>query len=156
RMIRRSARRIAISTDVIVGFPGETEGGFEDTLSLLDEVQYDGMFSFKYSARPGTAALALGGEVPEDTKALRLSALQQQQKVIQFNINSAYLGKIVMVLVDGNARTNYSLSGRTTDNRIVNFDGPPDLLGRIVPVEITGFSPHSLKGQRRQQQQEQS
>jgi tRNA-2-methylthio-N6-dimethylallyladenosine synthase len=144
--LRRVARPISISTDIIVGFPGETAGDFGDTLSLLDQVQYDCVFSFKYSPRPNTSALDLGDDVADGEKGARLAILQQQQKLIQYNRNAACLGKIVEVLVDGNARTRFQLSGRMTNNRIVNFDGPESLLGRIVRVEVSGFSANSLKG----------
>ena len=144
--IRRSARAIAISTDLIVGYPGESEADFGDTLSLIDEVQYDSAFSFKYSPRPNTAAQSLPDEVPEEEKRKRLEILQERQKLIQYEKNSAWAGHIVEVLVDANARSRVRLTGRTSDNRIVNFDGPNILIGRMVPVEITGFSPNSLKG----------
>ncbi len=146
--IKAAARPIAITTDIIVGFPGESEQDFQDTISLLDEVQYDSAFSFKYSPRPNTAALALEGEVPEEEKGRRLSYLQERQKLIQYNKNAGLLGQMAEVLVDDKARARFSLSGRTTTNKIVNFDGPEELMGRIVPVEITGFSANSLKGVR--------
>jgi tRNA-2-methylthio-N6-dimethylallyladenosine synthase len=144
--LRAAPRPIAISTDIIVGFPGETEEDFRHTLSLLDEVQYDCVFSFKYSPRPNTAALQLEDSVPEEEKGRRLSILQEQQKLIQFNKNAAHMGQVVDVLADGKARARFQLSGRMSNNRIVNFDGPADLLGRIVPVRISGFSANSLKG----------
>ncbi len=146
RRIRDAARPIAISTDIIVGFPGETEEDFRDTLSLLDEVQYDSAFSFKYSPRPNTAALGLQDDTTEEEKGRRLRKLQEQQKLIQYNKNAAYMGQVVEVLVDDRARTRFSLAGRTTDNRVVNFDGPASLMGSIVPVQVTGFSAFSLKG----------
>lgn len=146
RKIRSAAREIAISTDLIVGFPGETDRDFRDTLSLLDEVQYDSAFSFKYSRRPNTAALSLSGEVPEEEKGARLEELQERQKGIQYQKNSAYLGRIAEVLVEDKARNRFSLMGRTSCNKIVNFDGPESLMGRLVQVEISGFSPNSLKG----------
>jgi len=146
RKIQNAPREIAISTDLIVGFPGETDGDFRDTLSLLDEVQYDSAFSFKYSPRPNTAALSLPGEIPEEEKGSRLEILQEHQKRIQEKKNAAYLGRFMEVLVEGNARSRYSLTGRTGNNKIVNFDGPEALMGRIVDVEITGSSANSLKG----------
>jgi tRNA-2-methylthio-N6-dimethylallyladenosine synthase len=144
--IRRAARPIAISTDIIVGFPGESDDDFRDTLQLLDEVQYDSVFSFKYSPRPNTSALYLPGEVPDEEKGARLKLLQDQQKLIQFNKNAAYQGRVAEVLVDGKARNRYLLAGRLSNNKIVNFDGPDALLGCFVNVEITGFSANSLKG----------
>ncbi|MBZ5496780.1 MAG: tRNA (N6-isopentenyl adenosine(37)-C2)-methylthiotransferase MiaB [Acidobacteriia bacterium] len=144
--IRRAPRSIAISTDIIVGFPGETEGDFRHTLRLLDEVQYDCVFSFKYSPRPNTAALELHDDVPDAEKRARLKTLQEQQKLIQYNKNAAYLGQIVDVLVDGSARSTFKLTGRLSNNKIVNFDGPNSLMGRMAKVEISGFGAHSLKG----------
>ena len=144
--IRRADRAIAISTDIIVGFPGETEDDFRDTLRLLDEVQYDSVFSFKYSPRPNTAALMLSDDVAGEEKGARLRILQEQQKLIQFNKNASFLRNRVEVLAEGRARANFSLSGRMSNNRIVNFDGPDRLLGSIVSVEVTGFSANSLKG----------
>ncbi len=154
--LRSAARPIAISTDIIVGFPGESEADFQDTLSLLDQVQYDSVFSFKYSPRPNTAALSCEGEVDEEEKGRRLRILQEHQKLIQYNRNAAYRGRTVEVLVDDRARSRFSLAGRTSDNKVVNFDGPENLMGRLVPVEITGFSPNSLKGVWVRQESEES
>jgi len=144
--IRRASRPIAISTDIIVGFPGETEADFRDTLHLLDEVQYDCVFSFKYSPRPNTHALELRDDLEDEQKGARLKLLQDQQKVIQLNKNAGFQGRVVEVLTEGRARSNFSLSGRMSNNRIVNFDGPDFLLGQFVQVEISGFSANSLKG----------
>ncbi len=144
--IRRVPRPISISTDIIVGFPGETAADFQDTLRLLDEVQYDSVFSFKYSPRPNTAALNLCDELSDSEKGARLKLLQDQQKLIQYNKNAAYLGRAMEVLVDGKAKNRFALTGRTGCNRVVNFDGPEELPGKLVTVEITGFSAHSLKG----------
>ncbi len=145
--IRGASRPIAVSTDIIVGFPGETGSDFEDTLSLLDAVQYDSVFSFKYSPRPNTAALALPGEVAEEEKGSRLRLLQDHQKLIQYNKNAAYVGAVVEVLVEGEARSHFDLSSRASNNKIVNFDGPTDLIGRFAEVRITGFGSNSLKGE---------
>jgi tRNA-2-methylthio-N6-dimethylallyladenosine synthase len=146
--LRGGLRPLAISTDIIVGFPGETEEDFHHTLSILDEVQYDWIFSFKYSPRPNTAALELADDVPDEEKGRRLKILQEQQKLIQYNKNAAYVGQIVEVLVDGHARSRYQLAGRMTNNRIVNFDGPAELLGGFANVKISGFSANSLVGVR--------
>jgi len=144
--IHAASRSIAISTDIIVGFPGESEKDFHDTLTLLDEVQYDYAFSFKYSERPNTEALGFQDTVPDEEKGSRLRILQERQKLIQYNKNSAYLDQEMEVLVDDRAKSRFSLSGRTTNNKVVNFDGPESLLGKIVSVKITGFSANSLKG----------
>ncbi len=144
--IRAAPRPIAISSDIIVGFPGETEEDFQDTISLIDEVQYDSVFSFKYSPRPNTSALKLPDDVPDEEKGRRLSFLQERQKLIQYNINASYVGRLEEILVDERARARFSLSGRTCTNKIVNFDGAESLLGEFATVEITGFSANSLKG----------
>ncbi len=154
RKIKAAPRPIAISTDLIVGFPGESEADFRDTLTLLDEVQFDSAFSFKYSPRPNTKALELPGEIPEEEKGRRLMILQEQQRIIQYNKNAAYPGRIADVLVEGRPKSRFSLAGRTTENKIVNFDGPDSLMGRIVPVLISGFSANSLKGIRVEEGQE--
>lgn len=146
RKIRRASRPIAISTDLIVGYPGETEEDFQDTLTLMDEVQYDSAFSFRYSPRPNTAAFNLPDDVPDEEKGRRLTLLQERQKEIQYERNSEYPGKRMEVLVEANARSRMRLMGRTGNNKIVNFDGPDTLIGTLVQVEITGFSPNSLKG----------
>src|SRR5262245_15878200 len=134
RKVHTAARPIAISTDIIVGFPGETAGDFEDTVRLLDEVQFDSVFSFKYSPRPQTAAIGMPGEIEEAEKGRRLRILQDHQKVIQYNRNAAYLGRILEVLVDEHARSRFTLAGRTSNNKVVNFNGPEELMGRFVSV----------------------
>ncbi len=144
--IRQAPRSFAISTDIIVGFPGEMEEDFSDTISLLNEVQFDSVFSFKYSPRPHTAALNLPDEVCEEEKGRRLRVLQEQQKLIQYRKNEAYLGQVMEILVDEKARSRVSLAGRTSNNKVVNFDGPETLMGQIVLVKITDFSANSLKG----------
>jgi tRNA-2-methylthio-N6-dimethylallyladenosine synthase len=146
RKIKALPRNVAISTDLIAGFPGETESDFQDTLSLLNAVQYDSAFSFKYSRRPNTAAESFADEVPEQEKGRRLKQLQDSQREIQYRKLGTCVGRSLEVLVEDRARTRFSLSGRTTDNKIVNFDGPDNLMGRFVQVEITGFGPNSLKG----------
>jgi len=146
RKIKKAPRAITISTDVIVGFPGETRSDFEGTLELLDEVQYDSVFSFMYSPRPNTAALELAGAVSEEEKGTRLKILQDHQNLIQYNKNVAYLGQSLEVLVEHRARANFALSGRASNNKIVNFDGPESLIGKFAEVEVTGFSANSLKG----------
>jgi tRNA-2-methylthio-N6-dimethylallyladenosine synthase len=146
RKIQNAPRGISISTDLIVGFPGETEADFRDTLSLLDAVQYDSVFSFKYSPRPNTSALILPDEIAEKEKGSRLEQLQDRQREIQYRKNETYMRLKMEVLVEDKAKTRFSLTGRTSNNKIVNFNGPEILMGRFVQVEITGFSPNSLKG----------
>ncbi len=146
----RSARRgIAVTTDIIVGFPGETELDFEETLSLLDQVGYDSLFSFKYSPRPSTAALALDGQIPEQEAGRRLSIIQQRQRAIQLSRNSALTGSTQEVLVEGYNQATGQWIGRTSQNRVLNFSAPPaveGLAGRYAVVLVTGAGPNSLTG----------
>jgi tRNA-2-methylthio-N6-dimethylallyladenosine synthase len=146
RKIHQAERPIAISTDFIVGYPGETEKDFQDTLSLMDEVQYDSAFSFTYSPRPNTVAFHLPDDVTDEEKGNRLAILMERQQQIQYQRNSQYLGSVLEVLVEENAKRHVRLSGRTSNNKIINFDGPDSLIGSFVQLEITGFSAHSLKG----------
>jgi tRNA-2-methylthio-N6-dimethylallyladenosine synthase len=139
---------IQISTDVIVGFPGETDRDFADTLSLVDAAGFHSMFSFKYSERPGTlAARRLPDDVPEEEKDRRLAALQERQNGIQARLHGASVGRSVEVLVDGvSRRRETELSGRTTGNTVVNFPGEAAQLGSLVMVAIERAGPHSLWG----------
>ena len=118
----KSARRpIAITTDIIVGFPGETEADFEETLALLDEVEYDSIFSFKYSRRPNTPALALDDQIPEEEKTRRLTIVQEQQRAIQIRRNAAYVGTVEECLVEGFNKATGQWIGRTSQNKTLNF-----------------------------------
>jgi tRNA-2-methylthio-N6-dimethylallyladenosine synthase len=147
----KSARRpIAISTDIIVGFPGETEADFEATLDLLDQVEYDSVFSFKYSRRPNTPALALGDQIPEEEKGRRLSVLQEKQRQIQIRRNAAYVGAVEECLVEGFNKATGQWIGRTSQNKTLNFlhpDAPGDLIGQYVSVRVTRSGPNSLAGE---------
>jgi tRNA-2-methylthio-N6-dimethylallyladenosine synthase len=147
----KAARRpIAITTDIIVGFPGETEDDFEATLGLLEEVEYDSVFSFKYSRRPNTAALTLPGQVPEEEKARRLTILQERQRAIQVRRNAAYVGAVEESLVEGFNKATGQWIGRTSQNKTLNFLRPgaaEDLLGRYVDVRVTRAGPNSLAGE---------
>jgi tRNA-2-methylthio-N6-dimethylallyladenosine synthase len=146
--LKRSPRNMALSTDIIVGFPGETERDFEETLSLLDEVQYDSIFSFKYSPRPNTSALALGDQVPEDEKGRRLTILQERQRAIQMRRNAELVGMVQEVLVEGRNQALGQWIGRTAQNRTLNFTHPdsPSLLGQYMDVLVTRSGPNSLAG----------
>jgi len=148
----KSARRpIAISTDIIVGFPGETEEDFQQTLSLLDEVGYDSVFSFKYSPRPNTAALTLDGHLPDEEKGRRLAILQEKQRAIQLRRNSQWIGRTVEVLVESFNPGTGQWVGRTSEHRVVNFTCPEgvkeSLAGRYVHVHVTRAGPNSLAGE---------
>jgi tRNA-2-methylthio-N6-dimethylallyladenosine synthase len=146
-MLRRARRPISITTDIIVGFPGETESDFEETLSLLDIAQYDGAFSFKYSPRPNTPAEDWPDQIPEEEKGRRLSVLQEKQRQIQMARNEALVGQTFEVLVDTRSARGNQWAGRTTSNRVVNFTSPrTSLLGEYVQVRITRAGPNSLVG----------
>jgi tRNA-2-methylthio-N6-dimethylallyladenosine synthase len=146
--LREAMPDIALSTDMIVGFPGESESDFEETLSLVSAVRYHSMFSFKYSERPNTlASKRLPDGVSETEKTRRIVALQSLQKEIQSGIFRAEVGRTFDVLVDSrSARREWELSGRTSGNTVVNFAGQADWIGRIVAVRITGANPNSLRG----------
>lgn len=145
----RSARRpISITTDIIVGFPGETDEDFADTLSLLETVQFDGVFAFKYSPRPDTPAAQWEDQIPEEEKGRRLAVLLDRQREIQQQRNAAWVGRSVEVLVDGWHQSRQQWTGRTSGNRVVNFTSADrDLLGKYVQVHITQAGPNSLVGQ---------
>jgi tRNA-2-methylthio-N6-dimethylallyladenosine synthase len=149
RRLREAIPDLAISTDMIVGFPGETEADFEETLSLTREVGFSSMFSFKYSERPNTlAARRLKDDVAEEEKGRRLGALQEVQKGIQWDIHREALDKVFDVLVDSRSRRRpHELAGRTSGNAVVNLPGEPEWLGRTVRVTIRRAGPHSLWGE---------
>jgi tRNA-2-methylthio-N6-dimethylallyladenosine synthase len=146
--IRARLPEVALSTDMIVGFPGETDADFEETLSLTAAVGYHSMFSFKYSARPNTLAeKRLPDDVPEEEKTRRIVALQARQRGIQAGLNEALVGRTVDVLIDAASRKRETeLSGRTTQNVVVNVPGPSGWIGRTVPVRIERAGPHSVWG----------
>jgi tRNA-2-methylthio-N6-dimethylallyladenosine synthase len=146
--LRSTLPDIALSTDMIVGFPGETSRDFQETLTLTRTVRYHSMFSFKYSPRPNTLALKrLPDDVPEDEKRDRIVALQALQKEIQGELYAASVGRVESVLVDSRSRRrDWELSGRTSGNTVVNFSGAPDLIGQTVAVRITEANPNSLRG----------
>ena len=146
--IRRRLPDVALSTDMIVGFPGETAADFDDTLSLTRAVGYHSMFSFKYSARPNTLAdKRLPDDVPEAEKTRRIVALQTAQREIQSALNERLIGASVDVLVDAaSRRRDTELSGRTSSNVVVNLPGPSEWIGRIATVRIERAGPHSVWG----------
>jgi tRNA-2-methylthio-N6-dimethylallyladenosine synthase len=146
--LRRVRYDVAVSSDVIVGFPGETEADFGETLTLLEAVRFDALFSFIYSDRPKTPARRFGGKVPEAVKLERLQQLQRLQEGITLERNESQVGTITPVLVEGPSQTGdgQQWSGRSLQNRVVNFPGSPDLMGREVPVLISAACANSLKG----------
>ena len=147
--LREAMPDIALSTDMIVGFSGETDSDFEDTLSLTSAVRYHSMFSFKYSPRPNTLALKrMEDDVPEVEKTRRIVALQSLQRDVQGEIYRQAIGRHEQVLVDSQSRRrDWELSGRTSGNTIVNFAGRADWIGRLVTVKVTGANPNSLRGE---------
>lgn len=148
RKIRRLCPDIALSSDVMVGFPGETEEDFQATMQLLQEVQFDALFSFQYSDRPNTESSRYPDKVDEGTKARRLAELQSLQSTITLRKNLQEVGKSREILVEGASRaSNGQLTGRTHQNRIVNFAGPGELAGRSVNVRIIAAFSHSLRGE---------
>jgi tRNA-2-methylthio-N6-dimethylallyladenosine synthase len=145
----QSARRdFSLTTDVIVGFPGETEADSEESLTLLDAVQSDGVFAFKYSPRPNTPSLSMPDAIPEEEKSRRLALLQDHQRQIQIARNEKLAGSEFEVLVDTHHTARGQWAGRTTSNRIVNFStSRENLLGQYVQVRITRGAPNSLVGE---------
>jgi tRNA-2-methylthio-N6-dimethylallyladenosine synthase len=148
--MKNARRPIAISTDIIVGFPGETWEDFEATLDLLEQVEYDSVFSFKYSRRPNTAALALEDQIPEEEKSRRLAIVQERQRAIQVRRNATYLGVVEECLVEGFNKATGQWIGRTSQNKMLNFLTPAsdsDLLRKYVDVRVTRVGPNSLAGE---------
>jgi tRNA-2-methylthio-N6-dimethylallyladenosine synthase len=148
RRLRARVPGISISSDFIVGFPGETEADFEATLRLVDAVGFDTSFSFLYSRRPGTPAAELTDATPYEVKLARLQRLQARLEASAAALARAMVGSVQRVLVEGPARKNEAeLCGRTANNRVVNFPGPRSLIGRFVQVLVTAALPHSLRGE---------
>ena len=148
RKLRAVRPEIQISSDFIVGFPGETAEDFEQTMNLIAQVNFDMSFSFVYSARPGTPASDMSDDVTEDEKKQRLYVLQERinQQAAQFS--RRMLGTEQRVLVEGPSKKNImELTGRTETNRIVNFQGTPDMIGKFVDVKITDVYTNSLRGE---------
>jgi len=147
RRLRAARPDVSISSDFIVGFPGETEADFEATLQLVDDVGFDASFSFLYSPRPGTPAASLTDDTPHEVKLGRLQRLQADLEARQQAISAAMVGTVQRVLVEGPSRKDPGeLAGRTSNNRVVNFSGGVRLAGQFVDVTITAALPHSLRG----------
>ena len=148
--IKAAKREISITTDVIVGFPGETESDFAQTLSLLDEVGYDGVFTFKYSPRPNTPALSLEDAIPEEEKSRRLEVLMARQREIQISRYRKYVGQQCEVMVEGKNPARGQWIGRTSQNKTLNFTvggSQEPTMGSYVPVLVTASFPNSLVGE---------
>jgi tRNA-2-methylthio-N6-dimethylallyladenosine synthase len=147
-LIRAAKREISITTDIIVGFPGETEEHFQETLSLLEEVRFDALFAFKYSPRPNTPSLAMNDPIPEEEKSRRLAELQKRQSEIQTARHRKMIGQSMEVLVSGKSRRENRWSGHASSNRVLNFtSSAQDLLGTYVNVRVTDAGPASLIGE---------
>ena len=148
RRLRKARPALSLSSDFIVGFPGETDEDFEKTMRLIDEVGFDGSYSFLYSARPGTPAADLGGAVPREIGEARLARLQQRIDAQYAACSTAMVGTVERALVTGHAsRDSAELSARTERNRVVNFAGSADLIGCYADVRITAARAHSLRGE---------
>jgi tRNA-2-methylthio-N6-dimethylallyladenosine synthase len=131
-----------------VGFPGETDADFEQTLSLLREVEYDGVYAFKYSPRPNTPSLAMNDPIPEEEKSRRLAILQEVQREIQSVKNARLVGRTQELLVNGKSKRENQWLGQTSSHKVTNFTSPEkELLGHYVQVRITSAGPNSLAGE---------
>jgi tRNA-2-methylthio-N6-dimethylallyladenosine synthase len=147
RRLRAARPDISLSSDFIVGFPGETDADFEQTMKLVEDVRFDGSFSFIYSPRPGTPAAGLRDDTPYEAKLARLQRLQARVQELHEEYSRAMVGTRQRVLVEGASRKDANeLAARTANNRIVNFAGPASLTGRYVEVDIAAALPHSLRG----------
>ncbi|HEV2398738.1 MAG TPA: MiaB/RimO family radical SAM methylthiotransferase, partial [Candidatus Sulfotelmatobacter sp.] len=148
--MKSAKRQISITTDVIVGFPGETESDFAETLGLLDEVGYDGVFSFKYSARPNTPALSLEDAIPEEEKSRRLDLLMAHQRDIQISRYKNYVGSTLEVMVEARNEARGQWVGRTSQNKTLNFTADANAsprIGSYAQVLVTRSFPNSLGGE---------
>jgi tRNA-2-methylthio-N6-dimethylallyladenosine synthase len=148
--MKSAKRQISITSDIIVGFPGETEEDFSETLSLLDEVGYDAVFTFKYSPRPNTPSLALEDAIPDEEKSRRLEVLMTRQKEIQIASYKNYIGTIQQVMVEGKNESRNQWIGRTSQNKTLNFTAPETSIpqvGAYVKVKATQSFPNSLLGE---------
>jgi tRNA-2-methylthio-N6-dimethylallyladenosine synthase len=148
--MKNARRPIAITTDIIVGFPGETLDDFDATLDLLEQVEFDSIFGFKYSRRPNTSAIALEDQITEEEKTRRLAIVQEKQREIQIRRNAAYVGTIEECLVEGFNKATGQWIGRTSQHKLLNFlkaPGEDDLLAQYVPVRVTRAGPNSLAGE---------
>jgi tRNA-2-methylthio-N6-dimethylallyladenosine synthase len=147
RKVRQARPDISITSDFIIGFPGETEAEFEATMKLVEDIGFDLSFSFLYSPRPGTPASYLKDDTPEEIKLARLTRLQAVNEAQARSINESMVGSVQRVLVQGISRKNSTeLAGRTDNNRIVNFAGDAKLINQFVMVKITQVMPHTLRG----------
>jgi tRNA-2-methylthio-N6-dimethylallyladenosine synthase len=148
RRLRKARPDLSITSDFIVGFPGETDADFEATLSLAEDIGFESSFSFIYSPRPGTPAAELADATPHEVKLARLQRLQVLLESQALAISAAMVGTVQRILVEGVSKRNLrELCGRTDNNRVVNFAGSPRLIGEFAELTITAARPHSLRGE---------
>jgi tRNA-2-methylthio-N6-dimethylallyladenosine synthase len=148
RKLRAARPDISLSSDFIIGFPGETEADFEATMKLIEDLGFDNSFSFVYSSRPGTPAADLADDTPADVKLARLSRLQKRIEEQAAIISESMVGSVQRILVEAPSKKNPNeMAGRTDNNRVVNFAGNPRLIGSFVDVTIVSALPHSLRGE---------
>ncbi len=148
RKLRKIRPGISISSDFIVGFPGETDEDFEATMNLIAEIEFDQSFSFIYSKRPGTPAANMSDETPDEVKKTRLRILQERINQLSSDISAAMVGTQQRILVEGPSRKDPNeLCGRTENNRVVNFAGSAGLVGQFTDVIINKALPNSLRGE---------
>lgn len=148
--IKGAKRPISMTTDIIVGFPGETPADFEQTITLLQEVQYDGVFAFKYSPRPNTPAVTMSDSIPDEVKSERLQILLNRQREIQRNNYNKHIGEVMEVMVEGHNQARQQMIGRTSQNKTLNFTTTQPILpatGSYLPVRVTKTFPNSLVGE---------
>lgn len=148
RKLRAARPDLSLSTDFIVGFPGETEADFEATMKLIDELKFDASFSFVFSRRPGTPAAEMHDDTPEKLKLERLARLQKRIDELASEVSASMVGSTQRVLVEGRSKKDPGeLAARTDNNRVVNFKGNPRQIGHFINVKITAALPHSLRGE---------
>jgi tRNA-2-methylthio-N6-dimethylallyladenosine synthase len=151
--VKAAQRDISLTTDVIVGFPGETEGDFEETLSLLEAAGFDSAFSFKYSPRPNTPAVRYPDSIPDEEKGRRLAALQAALRRLSAQRNARHLGQVLEAMVEGRNEARQQWMGRTAQNKVINFAAPPGAnleMGAYVHVQVQAIFPNSLLGELRE------
>jgi tRNA-2-methylthio-N6-dimethylallyladenosine synthase len=147
RELREARPCIAVTSDVMVGFPGESEEDFELTLDLICQIEFDNLYSFKYSDREGTPAVRMTDKIPENQKLTRLARLQELQRNITLKKNKELVGKSIEVLVEGTSKKGQQLTGRTDTNKIVNFNSDSSNINRLVNVKVKRSSFNSLWGE---------
>lgn len=146
-VLKNARRRLSLTSDIIIGFPGETAAEFEETLRLVEKCQYDGLYIFKYSERKGTPAAGLADDVTKDEKGERFKALEELQRAIQRRVYADYVGRTVKVLVEGkSAKSQDDMTGHSTCHKVVNFPGSSNLSGQVVNVCVVEAKMNSLYG----------